>query len=98
MELKPFDNIIHFFVMYPGHLNYKNMIKTHSHKINSLYTDCWKQFFKQKCTFCETNANRGKTTLDNVPAKLFISCNQSIWIMNIIQTHSHQFNFLCAGC
>ena len=39
MELKPFDNIVQFFsVMYPGHLDYKNIIKTHSHEINSLCT------------------------------------------------------------
>ena len=84
--------------MYPGHLDYKNIIKTHSHEINSLYTKCWKPLLNKNCTFCETNANRGKTALDNVLATLFILCNQGIWIMNIIQTHSHQFNSLCAEC
>ena len=49
MELKPLDNVIHFFsVMYPGHLDYKNIIKTYSHEINSLYTECWKPFLKTR--------------------------------------------------
>ena len=49
MELKLFDDIIQMFsVMYPGHLAYKNIIITHSHEINSLYTECWKNFFSTK--------------------------------------------------
>ena len=52
MELKPLDNIIqNFFVMYPGHLDYKNIIKTHSHKINFLYPERWKPFLTKIAPF-----------------------------------------------
>ena len=57
-----------------------------------------KTILNKNCTFCETNANQGKTTLGNVSAALFILFNQGIWVMNIIQAHSHQFNSLCAEC
>ena len=49
MELKPLDNIIQKIFCYVSRsFGLQKYNKTHSHEINSLYTECWKPFFKQK--------------------------------------------------
>ena len=46
MELKPFNNIIHFFCYVSRSFTLQKY--NNSHEINSLYAESWKPFFKTK--------------------------------------------------